>query len=74
VHAAQGIAPDDPSPLRSQPRLATEFAALPQKILDWIQVPQGIAAQVLALIVPRHRSRKREKSAKGLLTRIQIYG
>jgi hypothetical protein len=60
VHAAQGIAPVDPSPPRSQPNLATEFAALPPKILRSMQVPQGIAAHVLASIVPRHRSRKRE--------------
>jgi hypothetical protein len=53
---------------RSQPSLATKFVALPQKIPRWIQVPQGIAAHVLASIVPRHRSPKREKSAPGLLT------
>jgi hypothetical protein len=57
AHAAQEIARDDPSPLRSQSSLATEFAAIAQKILRWIPVPQGIAAYVLASIVPRHGCR-----------------
>jgi hypothetical protein len=50
-------------PLRSQSSLATEFAALRQNLLRLIPAPQGFAAHVLASIVPRHRSRKRQKSA-----------
>jgi hypothetical protein len=40
----------------TQPSLATEFAALPQKIPRSMQVPHGTAAHVLASIVPGHRS------------------
>jgi hypothetical protein len=36
--------------------LATGFAAFPQKLPRLIPVPQGIAAQVLASIIPRHQA------------------